>query len=351
MSVILRWKLQASGNQTAYLDIHPPGGKRRKEALGIRIVKGDADARVKKRMAKTIRDRRSFEIMSNAHDLPDTRKQNKDVIAYMDQFLIRYTKAGRKKYIAAVTKFKNFLLDEHKVKSLSFKQLTPLLCQDFYIHLCDKSGLRGETPQDYFKRFKYIIKRAKQESLLTTLPTDNIRVRTPRNQLNKKILTIDELRILSQTSCVNSEVKRAFLFACFTGLGSKELRQLKWIHIEGELINTQRAKNGQQIINKLPPSAINQLGIRSHHEENVFTLPSETTLNKTLKKWVSSAGIEKHITFYCARHSYAVLLLSNGVNLKTVADLMGHSDTKHTLKYLNYVNDLKDSAIESLPEL
>ena len=57
------------------------------------------------------------------------------------------------------------------------------------------------------------------------------------------------------------------------------------------------------------------------------------------------------ITFHCARHSFAVNILNNGANIKTVASLLGHSGLKHTEKYTRAVDKLKEEAINSLPEL
>ncbi len=50
-------------------------------------------------------------------------------------------------------------------------------------------------------------------------------------------------------------------------------------------------------------------------------------------------------------HSFAVLILNNGANLKTAADCMGHESTAHTIKYLNFVENLQDEAINNLPTL
>lgn len=36
--------------------------------------------------------------------------------------------------------------------------------------------------------------------------------------------------------------------------------------------------------------------------------------------------------FHCSRHSFAVNILNNGANIKTVASLLGHSGLKHTEK-------------------
>jgi len=95
------------------------------------------------------------------------------------------------------------------------------------------------------------------------------------------------------------------------------------------------------------------LGKRSNDPDNyIFKLPSEVALNKDLKYWIKKAGITKNISFYCARHTFATqLLIHTKANLKTVANLMGHSTTKHTEKYLNYVDELKTEAVNSLPDL
>ena len=55
--------------------------------------------------------------------------------------------------------------------------------------------------------------------------------------------------------------------------------------------------------------------------------------------------------FHVARHSFAVNILNNGANIKTVASLLGHSGLKHTEKYTRAVDKLKEEAINSLPEL
>ena len=57
------------------------------------------------------------------------------------------------------------------------------------------------------------------------------------------------------------------------------------------------------------------------------------------------------LNIHCARHSFAVNILNNGANIKTVASLLGHSGLKHTEKYTRAIDSLKQDAINSLPEL
>ena len=83
----------------------------------------------------------------------------------------------------------------------------------------------------------------------------------------------------------------------------------------------------------------------------IFALPSYEMCLKALKRWVKRAGINKHISWHCARHSFATNLLSNGANIKTVASLLGHSGLKYTEKYTRAVDSLKQEAINSLPQI
>ena len=55
--------------------------------------------------------------------------------------------------------------------------------------------------------------------------------------------------------------------------------------------------------------------------------------------------------FHIGRHSFAVNILNNGTNIKTIASLLGHSGLKHTEKYTRAVDKLKEEAINSLSEL
>ena len=86
-------------------------------------------------------------------------------------------------------------------------------------------------------------------------------------------------------------------------------------------------------------------------DSSIFNLPTYESCCKSVKRWVKRAGINKHISWHCARHSFAVNILNNGANIKTVASLLGHSGLKHTEKYTRAVDKLKEDAINSLPAL
>lgn len=63
------------------------------------------------------------------------------------------------------------------------------------------------------------------------------------------------------------------------------------------------------------------------------------------------AGITKHITFHCGRHTFAVLQLSLGTEIYTVSKLLGHRELKTTQVYAQIMDAKKREAVNRIPEL
>lgn len=352
MSVKLRWRKLPKGKKSAYLDIYF-NGERKNEYLRIYIKPSDPPQIRKemKNLADKIRIKRESQLLNNEYGFVSTTEKNKNFIQYYEQFAKNYDKQDYRKVNASLRKFKAFIGKDR----LPMKKVTPLLCEQYAEYLTsERGGLNGDTPRNYWTKFLKVLKTAKKEKIIAVNPAEDIRFKTKNNKgvLKKNILTQDELQLIAKTHCGNEEIKKAFLFACFTGLGAAEIRKLTWSRIRNNKLVIYREKTGEQVVNDLHPVALQLIGESKSHDSKVFQeLPSDNGINKCLKYWIERAGIDKKITFYCGRHTFATQLLLNGANLKTVADCLGHADTTHTMKYLNYVDSLKSKAISNLPNI
>ena len=71
--------------------------------------------------------------------------------------------------------------------------------------------------------------------------------------------------------------------------------------------------------------------MRRHHVQ-------ESGLQKAVKTALKKARIHKKASCHTLRHSFAVHLLENGVNIRVVQKLMGHADVKTTEIYTHVMN-------------
>ena len=71
---------------------------------------------------------------------------------------------------------------------------------------------------------------------------------------------------------------------------------------------------------------------------------------KILKQYKEQAKIDKELTPHTIRHSFAVHMLQNGAEIKTVQELLGHTDVASTLMYTHVADmRLRDEYLKAHP--
>ena len=135
------------------------------------------------------------------------------------------------------------------------------------------------------------------------------------------------------------------------GLRISDINALTWadVYEDGGQTRLQVVMQKTKVPIYLPlsPEALRWMPKRNGKkpEEKVFQLPSTVTVNILLKPWAKSAGIDKHVTFHTARHTFATMMLTLGADLYTTSKLLGHTDVRMTQIYAKIINRKKDEAV------
>jgi integrase/recombinase XerD len=164
---------------------------------------------------------------------------------------------------------------------------------------------------------------------------------------------------LDDDKLVNS--RNYFLFSYYCrGLNFADLANLKWTNIIDGNLNYVRAKTKEQFDFKLHPEAKRILAFYKEMEGNsddgyIFPILYKRhgsvrskrdrrqkilkRVNKDLKTISEKAEIQKNLTTYVARHTYATTLKAKGVSIEEIGKTLGHDSTKTTEIYLDEIGD------------
>lgn len=359
-NVILREKELTTGNKSLYLDIYREG-LRSYEFLKL-YINNKARTPLEKQqnketyeLAQNVRTQRESDLNHKTHGQISPAKKKVSYSDFTENYLKEYQKKDVRMLKLADSRFKKFLVEvmpQVKIASLKLKEIDKTMMLKFVDYLIDNS--KGEGAHSCFQRFKKILKDAVEKNIIAQSPADGVTCPIDKENVLKDILSNDEITILAKTPCQNLNIKRAFILSCCTGLRFCDVSTLKYSDIDfatGRMTINQQ-KTGKIAKIDLNPTALKLIGDPGEPQTLVFELPSYFGCRKTVKAWVERAKIKKSITWHCARHSYAVNLLTSEQHpdIKTVSSLLGHTTLKHTEKYTRVVDELKKKAVNALPD-
>jgi len=261
---------------------------------------------------------------------------------------------------------------EQKFWSIPISQLDVGHCLRFRSALVDKitkKELMASTAHGYLASFRTAIRYAYKSGIIDHNLVDRFDTIKP-SQAKREYLLLEELNQLIATPVRPEIVRTVSIFAALAGMRISDVRALKWENVtESEdggavldfiMVKIKKrhvlpiGKQARGLMGKRPEEeALGAMGRSSRYitekvpRSNSFVwpwIPCNGYLTDTIAKWVKDAGITKHITMHCFRHTYATLQLGAGTDLKTLCDLLGQSDIKTTQIYAKVLDESKARA-------
>jgi integrase/recombinase XerD len=187
--------------------------------------------------------------------------------------------------------------------------------------------LKGLAKGDPFKNFKL----EKEDTVRSWLTKDEI----------------GKLHALLKDTVVTDAVKntlRHFLFSCFCGIRFGDNLRFDASNLVDGRIELKTRKTGKQIV---VPFNEKMKELIPH----VLQRPLKTSnsrVNADLKTCMAAAGISKHITFHCSRHTFAINCIMAGVDIITVRDWLGHRSVTTTEAYAKIAAQYKDESMKKI---
>lgn len=342
---------------------------RKRECLHLYLVANPRDPMQRQQnrdtieLARRIRWEREQEFLQNREGYRLKKERKVNFLDFCQQYIDSYTKKDVRMITLARNRFSDFLAAQNMLDpmQLTSEEITPDLIRRFVDYLHTRS--KGEGAKTIYKRFKKVVKNCMEAGYMKSDPCKGITCAADEDVLTKDWLTMDEVQKLIATHYPqeNKMVRNAFIFCLYTGVRWCDVKDLTFGNIDVsakmlrfEQVKTKGHSSKSWVYIPLNDGLLNLVGQPPKgqgKDARIFRLPSYESSCKSVKYWVKKAGIDKHISWHCARHSFAVNILNNGANIKTVSSLLGHSSLRHTEKYTRVVDKLKEDAINSLPEL
>ena len=402
-------RLDADGNQMYYSSGKMAGKpmykikhERKKEELKLYLIAKPRTPEEREQnketliVAEKMRHEREQERLNEVKGYRINTHKNDNIMAYFDTYLSDYSKKDYRNVHLAINRFKTFLREtrpecaikkapaeiakidrDWKEKHRGVNGYHPLNENEYYRFILKSSQLseeliqlfaeylsansKGEGSVTAYGRFRRMVKSAYKKGLLKSNPCAEVACEKGSSTPKKECLSQDEITKLVSTHYPreNREVRRAFILSLYTGIRFCDVKDLTYNNVKYETgtlefvqSKTKRKAKNAMVTMPLRDDLLKMIGTPEEEgkkkDDRIFDLPSHTMCLKALRSWTERAGIDKHITWHCARHSFATNILTNGANVVDVATLLGHSSLAHAMRYAQSIDPRKRAAVDGL---
>ena len=268
---------------------------------------------------------------------------------FLKQIRVKGSEKTEKDYRNNITKF----LDHYKkdVKEITYNDLL-----DYYTTFFNK--LKINSKRTYMSAILSYFRFLYEQSIIKEDITKSFKM--PKAEVRDMTYLTMEEALEVANSCKNESrnplrKKAMFITLVNTGMRASELGALKFSDISSDWIYINHGKGNKA--RKIPthPSVLNAINeyVRNERKGNsdfVFVNKSGNPLtlvniDRDLDSILGKTNINKHISAHRLRDSFATIQYSNGSDIKTIQETLGHSSIQMTLHYVQKVDEIRKQQV------
>ncbi|NOU53812.1 tyrosine-type recombinase/integrase [Brevibacillus borstelensis] len=247
---------------------------------------------------------------------------------------------------------------------VDLQKLQPAHIQQYYKHLMDEKGLSPNTVRKHHANIRKALDFALNQQLIFRNVADLVKV--PRQEKFEGQYYTQEQMVDLLEKVKGTRIEVAIYLACYLGLRREEICGLKWKNIDFDrriiYIREVRVSAGKQTVTKTPKTdkSIRALHIEDElyevllkrkvkYDENKKRIGSEfqdlgyvysktngepykvNYITDQFREFLKKHQLPK-IRLHDCRHSFASVLYDQGVDLKSISEVLGHSNVGTTDK-------------------
>ena len=248
-----------------------------------------------------------------------------------------------------------------------------------------KKGRKSRTVNDYMALINHMFSDAYNDMIIPYNPCKAVKklkqTEEKARDTHHRALSLSEQKAFFESErCKNSYYYNVFRFAINTGMRVGEIGALKYSDISNDIIHVERTitrtETGSYIVgdnakteagrrtipmnNQIKEIVSSQKQINQQLDGNIISMNSllfkaverglllPTPIDREIKRICNEIGIE-HFTMHAFRATFATRAIENGMNPKTLQEILGHSNFNITMSlYGHCLNETKIQEMNAL---
>jgi site-specific recombinase XerD len=333
------------------LDIYVNGQRKKEKLAGLVLVNDKAANKETMRLAEIAKARRAQQVFAGEWGLIDPVKGKHTLFEYISKIAEKRAPRDRMRRVI------KYLKVYRNGATILISQVNEQWVKEFQDYLVRDTDLSEASAWQYSSALRFALNQAVREKIILRSPAIGVKCLNPP-AADKIWLSQEEIQCLAKTTLggrLGSDIRKAFLYGCYTGLRISDLKTLKWgdIELSSLQIIKRQEKTKDSVFIPLHNIAWKLINDGTIHDFKVHVFPALAAISHQyharLHQWAKKAGLKKKIGWHTARHTFAVQALEAGADIYTVSKLLGHSSLKTTQVYAKATDKMRRAAVDALP--